>query len=272
MHQKLLPRRAVLSGCAALLAYTPCYDSGLAAVVPPGFEPQRVEGIGGGADVLSEVPSLPDVVYPPFLNGTWLCKRTVTSVDGDAGQASGAWRLLGGSGDIRKPEEYATRFIPQPSGSAAQSIIGLDGRRYFGVILDRGFEMDARVRGNVKWDARAPNQLSYARDEGGRGSAAELAVVRRQVELPSEQNDKGWGSTELVRIATAADAGVFGGSFEIFYAAQKRVRWRRAVTDAGERVVEGLEIVKTFRVLDGVAGVEYPTSTTKSLIRLTRLQ
>ena len=35
-------------------------------------------------------------------------------------------------------------------------------------------------------------------------------------------------------------------------------------------VVEGLEIVKTFRVLDGVAGVEMPTSTAKSKLRLTR--
>ena len=36
------------------------------------------------------------------------------------------------------------------------------------------------------------------------------------------------------------------------------------------QVVEGLEIVKTYRVLDGVAGIEFPTSTTKSTLRLTR--
>ena len=36
------------------------------------------------------------------------------------------------------------------------------------------------------------------------------------------------------------------------------------------RVVEGLEIVTTYRVLDGIAGTEYPTSTTKATIRLTR--
>ena len=47
-------------------------------------------------------------------------------------------------------------------------------------------------------------------------------------------------------------------------------RWRRAEAATGERVVEGLEIVKTYRVLDGVAGVEFPTSTTKSTLRLTR--
>ena len=44
----------------------------------------------------------------------------------------------------------------------------------------------------------------------------------------------------------------------------------RALTDEGGRLVEGLEIVKTYRVLDGIAGIEFPTSTTKSTIRLTR--
>ena len=54
-----------------------------------------------------------------------------------------------------------------------------------------------------------------------------------------------------------------------------RVEGLEAVADGGlhgrpGRRVEGLEIVKTYRVLDGVAGVEYPTSTTKSMIRLVR--
>ena len=38
----------------------------------------------------------------------------------------------------------------------------------------------------------------------------------------------------------------------------------------GSRVIEGIELVKTYRVLDGVAGVEFPTSTTKSVLRLVR--
>ena len=92
----------------------------------------------------------------------------------------------------------------------------------------------------------------------------QLKVVQRSVELPSDQ---GWGSNELVRIRT--DAATVVGSFEIYYAARVQRRFRRA-TNADGRVVEGLEIVKTYRVLDGVAGVEFPTSTTKSTIRLTR--
>ena len=91
--------------------------------------------------------------------------------------------------------------------------------------------------------------------------------MQRAVEPPS---DKGWGSNELVRLTTAAGS-VFGG-FQVDYAARVQRRFRRAVADSGERVVEGLEIVKTYRVLDGVAGVEMPTSTTKSILRLTRPQ
>ena len=105
------------------------------------------------------------------------------------------------------------------------------------------------------------------RDAGVRLSRCaqlQLKVVQRSVELPSDQ---GWGSNELVRIRT--DAATVVGSFEIYYAARVQRRFRRA-TNADGRVVEGLEIVKTYRVLDGVAGVEFPTSTTKSTIRLTR--
>ena len=79
-----------------------------AQVVAPGFEPSRVEGIGGGADMLSEAsPAVADVLYPPSMNGTWQVRRIVTSVEGDTFQAEGAWRLLGGYGsDLRAPEQY----------------------------------------------------------------------------------------------------------------------------------------------------------------------
>ena len=60
------------------------------------------------------------------------------------------------------------------------------------------------------------------------------------------------------------------GDATIDYALRVQRRFRRATSEGGARVVEGLEIVKTYRVLDGVAGVEMPTSTTKSTLRLTR--
>ena len=69
---------------------------------------------------------------------------------------------------------------PKPRPGSARAITGTDGRRYYGVVLDRGFEMDARVHGaRVRWEAAAPDTLAYAREEGGRrGAAAELQVDR----------------------------------------------------------------------------------------------
>ena len=94
-------------------------------IIAPGFEQSRVQGMGGGADMLSAVPPAAfDVIYPPFLNGTWRMERIVTSMEGDAGQAEGAWRLLGGSGDIKSPESFLTRFTPQPESAPRQSLIG----------------------------------------------------------------------------------------------------------------------------------------------------
>ena len=227
--------------------------------------------------MLAEDGPTVDALYPPSLLGLWRCERVVTSVEGDALQAEGAWRLLGGDGEFRRPEAYLLRYVPQPGAeigpdgkmvgpSSLSPITGTDGRRYFGVVLDRGFEADTRAHGaSVAWDARAPNALKYERNSGGRGSAAELKVLQRSVEEPS---DKGWGSNELVRITTSAGS-VLGG-FDVTYAARVQRRWRRGTTESGQRLVEGLEIVKTYRVLDGIAGVEYPTSTTKSALRLTR--
>ena len=68
------------------------------------------------------------------------------------------------------------------------------------MVLDRGAELDARVHGAaVRWDAQRPNTLSYERNVGGRGGAAELTVMQRSVEEPSEAN-KGWGSNGADRV------------------------------------------------------------------------
>ena len=271
-------RRAVVTGGATALAVPLCSAEAASLQYPPGFEPSRVEGIGGGADVLDErPPAQPDVFYPPSLIGLWRCERVVTSIEGDAQQAEGAWRLLGGAGSIRQPESYALRYIPQPGATIGpdgkmvgdarlQAITGTDGKKYFGVILDRGFELDSRTRGaTVRWEPSTPDELSYERAAGGRGSAAELRVLQRSVELPS---DKGWGSNELLRLRTPAGF----GDAKIDYALRVQRRFRRGTTESGARVVEGLEIIKTYRVLDGVAGIEMPTSTTKATLRLTRPQ
>merc|ERR1712238_329390 len=77
------------------------------------------------------------------------------------------------------------------------------------------------------------------------------------------------GSNELIRVTTKTNA-LFGSTLDIVYATRVQRRWRRTTTDEGDRVVEGIEIQKTYRVLDGIAGIETPTSTVKSTLRLTR--
>ena len=260
-----LPRRHVVASAAALTGAPLTVWRTSAATIPPGFESRRVEGIGGGFDVLSEQPiAAVDVLYPPSLNGTWVCERRVAAVEGDVGQAQGAWKLLGGTGELQSGEKYYVRFIDLRRPSDA--ITGLDGRRYYADVFDRAFELESRTGGaSVSWDARAPNLLRYERASGGAGSAAELKVVQRTIEPPG---DKGWGSNELIRVTTTSSA--FGSSFNVTYATRVQRRWRRSTTSEGDRVVEGLEIIKTYRVLDGVAGVEMPTSTLKSTLRLTR--
>eukprot|EP00316_Scyphosphaera_apsteinii_P002145 CAMPEP_0119323222 /NCGR_PEP_ID=MMETSP1333-20130426/60323_1 /TAXON_ID=418940 /ORGANISM="Scyphosphaera apsteinii, Strain RCC1455" /LENGTH=288 /DNA_ID=CAMNT_0007330617 /DNA_START=103 /DNA_END=966 /DNA_ORIENTATION=- len=221
-----------------------------------GFAP-RVEGIGGGADMLSSATTVLDVVYPPSLIGLWQCERQVASVEGDANSAESVWLDLGGrrKEDFLLPETYLTRFLVSPNSRAPEGEAQ--------VVTDRGFEIDSRQRGtNVSWDAGMPNTLLFER--AGR-RPTELTVVQRQVEPPS---DKGFGFNELVRITTAA-GGLFGEQ-TLLKAARVQRKYRRAYTATGERLVEGLEIVKSYRVLDGVAGVEIPTSTTKSRLKLTR--
>jgi len=153
--------------------------------------------------------------------------------------------------------------------------IGLDGKKYYGDILDRGYEIEERTgTGNgeaakttvVQWNPRAPNTLKYERNDGS--PATELKVVQRIVE---PQNNQGSlvGSNELIRVTTKASA-LFGSNFDITYATRVQRRWRRTTTDEGDRVVEGIEIQKSYRVLDGIAGIESPTSTVKSTLRLTR--
>merc|ERR1719162_1656039 len=186
----------------------------------------------------------------------------------------------------------------------------MDGKRYYGVILDRGYELEERTRNTsrsehrnrnndsdeeddindagktivVTWDPRtAPNILQYEKrqqHDGGEGRknnnngiATELTVVQRQVE---PQNNKGSlvGSNELIRITTTTKAttknNLLGLSGEVVYAARIQRRFRRMTTEEGDRVVEGIEIQKTYRVLDGIVDITTPTSATKSKLRLTR--
>ena len=69
------------------------------------------------------------------------------------------------------------------------------------MVLDRGFEMDARTHGStVAWDPSIPGALKYQRSAGSDGAVA-IAVVQRKAEVPSE---KGWGGNELLSVTTSA--------------------------------------------------------------------
>jgi len=210
--------------------------------------------------------------------------------EGDKDQARLAWKLLGGgdtsvSDDIfskQKTERFYTKFIepPTPSSDTGKNPYGYgyQGQTLTGVIVDRAFEMESRLNEKIPQEQQTTsnnNKNTAQRINGGdenttalkydtvKGATVALSVVERTIESPSEN---GFGYNELVRITTAA-GGLAPGN--VIRAARVKRRFRRAFDKDGNRVVEGLEIVKTFRVLDGVAG-EIPTSTTKSQIQFSR--
>lgn len=204
--------------------------------------PTRSVDAGGGFDLLAKRQlSDKDVVFPISMEGLWNCERQVTSVEGDAFAAETVWRSLGGGKKRNFPrdkETFSTRYVSS----------SLVDNSY--MVLDRGYEIGSRAStDNVMWTVEQPDQLTFDKTE--------LSIVRRSLEVPT---DEGFGYQELLRITD--------GPF--VRAALVKRRYRRAFDEAGNRVVQGLEIVKTFRVLDGIAGTEFPTSTTKSQIRMTR--
>jgi hypothetical protein len=236
-------------------------SSAVAVALPSEAQARNIDTGPGGVDLYLDSrysKSYPkDVLYPKSMQGPWLVERIVTSMEGDAFQAETAWRSLGGSGDFRKKETYLTRYLSQSLADIDN--VDVNAERF--TILDRGYERQARSSGivsssqmgespTVVWTSQSPDTL--------KADKVEIAVVQRKAENPT---DEGWGFDELYRVTE-------GTLFQ--RAARVKRRYRRAFDDAGNRIIEGLEIQKTFRVLDGIAGTEFPTSTTKSTIRMKR--
>ncbi|KAG7346836.1 hypothetical protein IV203_005905 [Nitzschia inconspicua] len=203
------------------------------------LSPPRDVDVGNGFDLFSERQLLGDVIYPSSMEGIWVCERVVAKVEGDSFQAETAFQSLGGTTKLEPGmrEKFQESFILSPMiGSTA-------------VVADRRFEMSSRKgSSNIQWNVANPNVLIH--------NKTTLRVVKRSVEVPNEQ---GFGFDELIRVDEPL----------VTRAVQIKRRYRRAFDEKGNRVVEGLEIMKTFRVLDGVAGTD-PTSTTKSTIRMVR--
>lgn len=215
--------------------------------------------------------------------------------EGDKDQARLAWKVLGGgdsslSDDVfakQKIERFTTKFIDppsllspsdSPSNTKNPYEYEYEGKTLTGVIVDRAFDMESRLNEKISQDQQKTTDAKNTahltgtgtitdaatlKYETTKGATVALTVVERTIEPPSEN---GFGYNELVRITTAA-GGLAPGN--VVRAARVKRRFRRAFDKDGNRVVEGLEIVKTYRVLDGVAG-EIPTSTTKSQIQLSR--
>ncbi len=230
--------RRVFLEVSPILVATPAVSF---AALPPA---SRDVEVGGGYDLLSEKrgAAVGDVIYPKSMEGPWHCVRTVARVEGDKFQAGEAYRCLGGKPSLLQEgtsESFETQYINSPAIEIP------------GVVVDRAFEIASRTKTkDVQWEVGKPNSLEF-------GNKVKLVVVRRSVEVPSDQ---GFGFDELLRVEDGATT----------RAVQVKRRYRRAFDNQGNRVVEGLEIMKTYRVLDGIAGTEFPTSTVKSQIQLVR--
>jgi len=210
---------------------------------------------------MSNSDAYSDAVFPKSLKGLWEVEKTVVSSEGDVGQAETAWFLLGGAKEAfksKRVETYETLYVDPTSSSSSYSY-DVDGKSVVGVVLDRGFELKSRADPSIEdvsfedsEDSSDFNHLTYYRQK----KKISIDTVQRQVLLP---DSKGWGSNELLRITTPS----------IDRAVKVSRRFRRSY-EGEDRVIEGIEIVKTFRVMDGIAGTEYPTSTTKSTLKLRR--
>lgn len=167
----------------------------------------RVEGIGGGFDITTSTTIKgTDVIYPKSMEGMWTCRRVVTSIDGDKGQAELAWRNLGGRGTISDVETFQTRFVLPPSEFNIQNQYEFQSDMYAGVILDRGYELTSRTGYEATWNIANPDKINY-NSKGD--SLVDIVVVQRQIELPSE---RGFGFNELYRITSSA-GGIFGANW-----------------------------------------------------------
>lgn len=274
-------RRTIINSVLSTipLSYLLPLDSAQAATPIPiqsaSGTPIRIEELGGGFDIQSPTPSAltsSDVFYPSSMaNSKWKVQRVVTSVEGDLSQATVVWKLLGGSDEraftSKLTEVYDVSYIAAPH-TMEDATYEYDGKVLRAAVSDRSYELSSRLGVSpdaVKWDSTSTkNSLMYSRNNN---DSVSLTVVQRKIESPS---DSGFGSDELYRIQSSS--GRMLSLIGTDRAARVRRRYRRGFDEAtGKRIIDCIEIVSTFRVLDGVAGIELPTSTCKSRLRLTEL-
>jgi len=260
-----------------------------ATTMAPMLGGSRVEEIGGGFDILTPQPLLlksSDAFFPASCcltvvdnnnKTSWNVQRAVTSVEGDVGQAGVVWKALGGD-DLRSftdklTEVYEARFVPSPNDDATyvfddgkSTTTGGGGKTLRSSVLDRGYDIASRCGGtNVSWDAQNGGDLSYTTKSSSSSSSSMAVMELKVMQRKNDSSEQGFGSDELIRIHPASNS-IFG---DLYRVARVKRRFRRDFDANGNRIIEGLEIVTTYRVLDGIAGIEMPTSTCRSRIRMT---
>jgi len=233
--------------------------------------PVRIEELGSGLDLLSPKPITSEVYYASSMTDTkWRVQRVVTSVEGNLEQSALAWKLLGGSDEkaftSKLTEVYEADFIAAPEGMK-DATYTFEGKTLQSAILDRSLELSSRIgidKGSIQLDT-LNNSFEYTRNNNE--GPVNLTVVSRKIEPPTES---GFGSDEVYRILSSA-GGIFAGT-NVYRCARVRRRFRRGFDEStGKRILDGIEIVTTHRVMDGVAGIEMPTSTCKTRLRYTQL-
>ena len=247
-------RREILLSSAAVMASSICIHPSIsqAAAAPLPLQTtsgiERVEGIGGGLDLLSPKPlSYSEVFYPnSMINTKWKVQRVITSVEGDLGQAALAWQLLGGSSDERAftsklTEAYESTFISPPT-TLGDAKYEYEGKILQAAILDRGSELSSRTgvaNDTIQWDVKI-NSISYARNKDDK---VNLTIVRRNDELPTDQ---GFGFDEICRIESSA-GGIFSGT-NVYRAARVKRRYRRGFDETTrQRILDAIEVVSIGR-------------------------
>ena len=213
----------------------------------------RVEGIGGGFDLMqTQLEKGVDVIYPASIAGTWKCNRVVVAIEGDAGQAELAWRNLGGINIDNKPvkglmESYIQTFTIPPSNWNIKNEYMFEGETYKGAILDRGLDISSRrSRGgdaayNVSWDIDTQTLKYENNNKSSLAQQVQISTLQRKVEYPSVN---GFGFDELYKITSSAGGLFLGDNNNIQRAVRVKRRYRRALDDNGNRIVDGLEIMK----------------------------
>ena len=206
-------------------------------------DPPRVPGVGLGFDLLQPSSASQVPLWPESMKGSWTVTRTVVGVDGDKGQAGSAWSCIGGGSTLSlgSIERYKAEFIEPPEGVSSKVTYTVEGEQVRGVISDLAFEIASRSNSKAAYrPVEDWRRVYFTKDS----KDYVLEVVLSDVMLP---NPQGWGSNELIKITAPTPSSILGSGGAITRCARVQRKFRRGYNESGARVVEGIEVIKTYR-------------------------